>query len=204
MLIWLEKYKHIIIGIVIGMILLFLFLFKYFQKDDAAVTDPVWTEPVTSQMEEENQDNGTDSASIFIDLKGAVKKPGLYEAVEGERIYDILERAGGISTSADENQINYAMKVHDEMVIYIPEIGEIEQDLTSLDNMNSKDDQKVNINKADTNELETLPGIGPSKAAAIIEYREENGPFKTIEELMNISGIGEKTFEKLKEQIKIQ
>ena len=93
------------------------------------------------------------------------------------------------------------------MVIYIPEIGadpvELSQFSPSGQNQ-SQGDGKVNINKADANALQTLPGIGPSKADAIIEYRETNGSFQTVEDLLNISGIGEKTFEKLKDLITVQ
>ncbi len=116
----------------------------------------------------------------------------------------MVEKAGGLLKTADEKQINFAMKLYDEMVIYIPEINELGPEVSYPGEMNSNNDEKVNINQADAAELETLPGIGPSKAATIIQYREENGSFKEIEELMNISGIGEKTFEKLKEQIRTQ
>lgn len=202
--VWFEKYKQFIITVVIAIIILSLLLFKFHQKEEGALNDPIWTEQESDQLEVEKQEKELAPENIFVDLKGAVKKPGLYEVVAGERVHDVLEKAGGLLKTADEKQINFAMKLYDEMVIYIPEIGEVEMEMADLNNMNSSNDEKVNINKADADELETLPGIGPSKAAAIIQYREENGLFKEIEELMNISGIGEKTFEKFKEQIKVQ
>ena len=148
-------------------------------------------------------------AKIFVDVKGAIKSPGVYEAYEGERVLDLVERAGGLLDSADKNNINLAMKVADEMVLYIPVVGEQTPSLTEQGargslQVGTTKDGKVNLNSATESELETLPGIGPSKAMAILEYRETNGSFKTIEDLMEISGIGEKTFEKLKEHITVQ
>ena len=202
--VWLEKHKHMMIVLVIAIIILLLVLFRFQQKDEVAVTEPIWMEAESEQLEKEKQDIKTTPEKIFIDLKGAIKKPGLYEVEEGERVYDVVEKAGGLLKTADEKQINFAMKLYDEMVIYIPEINELGPEVSYPAEMNSNNDEKVNINQADAAELETLPGIGPSKAATIIQYREENGSFKEIEELMNISGIGEKTFEKLKEQIRTQ
>ncbi|KRG15525.1 hypothetical protein ACA30_05370 [Virgibacillus soli] len=202
--VWLEKHKHMMIVLVIAIIILLLVLFRFQQKDEVAVTEPIWMEAESEQLEKEKQDIKTTPEKIFIDLKGAIKKPGLYEVEEGERVYDVVEKAGGLLKTADEKQINFAMKLYDEMVIYIPEINELGLEVSYPGEMNSNNDEKVNINQADAAELETLPGIGPSKAATIIQYREENGSFKEIEELMNISGIGEKTFEKLKEQIRTQ
>ncbi|NUH82220.1 helix-hairpin-helix domain-containing protein [Bacillus firmus] len=141
------------------------------------------------------------------DIKGAVKKPGVYEAEEGERVIDLLEKAGGLTEKADSTKINFALKITDEMVIYVPEEGEILEETQmgagNFEEKGQQDSRKVNLNGADETELQTLPGIGPSKAAAIIEHRDTNGPFKGIEDLKLISGIGDKTFEKLKEHISV-
>jgi competence protein ComEA len=145
---------------------------------------------------------------IIVDVKGQVKKPGVYSSSQGERVIDVINRAGGITENADESQVNFAEHVQDAMVIYIPAKGEegLEIAGTSITPSGSGSSGKpgmINLNKADVNELQTLPGIGPAKAASIIEYRETNGPFKAVEDLKNISGIGEKTFEKLKELISV-
>lgn len=142
---------------------------------------------------------------LLVDVKGAVKKPGVYEAKEGDRVIDILEKAGGLTDNADTYQINFALRVSDEMVMYIPEKGEAAADTGRSESaINVKqNDGKIDLNKATESELQTLPGIGPSKAAAILEHRESNGPFKAIEDLKLIAGIGDKTFEKLKEFIKV-
>ena len=146
---------------------------------------------------------------IFVDVKGAVTSPGVYEAFDGERVLNLVERAGGLLESADKNNINFAMKVVDEMVLYIPVVGEQNSSLTDLGAVGSLQEEtttdgKINLNSATELDLQTLPGIGPSKAAAIMEYRDTNGPFKSVEDLMEISGIGEKTFEKLKEHIAVR
>jgi competence protein ComEA len=149
--------------------------------------------------------------TIMIDVKGEIKKPGVYQSNQGERVIDVINQAGGLTDKADESQINFAAHVQDEMVVYIPAKGEISAnfppDLSSLPSTatgSSQKTNKINLNKADETELQNLPGIGPSKAASIISYRNENGPFQSIDDLKNISGIGDKTFEKLKESIMVQ
>ncbi|MBU8770368.1 helix-hairpin-helix domain-containing protein [Cytobacillus oceanisediminis] len=140
------------------------------------------------------------------DIKGAVQKPGVYEAAEDDRVIDLLEKAGGLTDKADGTKINFALNITDEMVIYVPEKGEILEAATVEDGKarGQQDNGKINLNQANESELQTLPGIGPSKAAAIIEHRETNGPFKDVADLKLISGIGEKTFEKLKEHISVK
>ncbi|MEW9049557.1 MAG: helix-hairpin-helix domain-containing protein [Neobacillus sp.] len=147
--------------------------------------------------------------NMIVDVKGQVMKPGVYQANQGERIIDVISRAGGLTELADESQVNFAEHVQDAMVIYIPAQGEEgpgplagSSGSTHIGSNHSSD--KINLNKADENELQNLPGIGPAKAAAIIEYRETIGAFKAIEDLKNISGIGDKTFEKLKDLIDVR
>ena len=146
---------------------------------------------------------------IIVDVKGAVQKPGVYEAKANERVIDLINKAGGLNENADETKINFAIRVEDEMVIYVPIIGEETIELGDMVTIGAtmskeKNDGKVNLNTASEVELQALPGIGPAKAAAIIEFRNTNGPFKTIEDLKSISGIGEKTFEKLSNSIKVK
>jgi competence protein ComEA len=145
---------------------------------------------------------------MIVDVKGQIKQPGVYQASAGERVMDVITRAGGLTENADARQVNFAERVVDEMVIYIPLKGEEAQatggetgDFTTTKGISSNNQGKIDLNKADVNELQNLPGIGPAKAAAIIEYREKSGKFKAVEDLKNISGIGDKTFEKLKDLI---
>ncbi|MDQ0197227.1 helix-hairpin-helix domain-containing protein [Neobacillus ginsengisoli] len=157
-----------------------------------------------SQSQHDKQTN-----KIMVDVKGEIKQPGVYESTKGERVIDVINRAGGVTDKADKSQINFAEHVQDEMVIYIPAKGEAgaagtwagSASSATIGGSLSNKQSKIDLNKADVNELQNLPGVGPSKAASIIEYREKSGPFKTIEDLKNISGIGDKTFEKLKDLI---
>jgi len=155
-------------------------------------------------MQEANKESehGTkkEGATVFVDVKGAVVHQGVYEINKLARVKDVIALAGGFTKEADQTKINLAAKVRDEMVIYVPRIGEEGEVLTS----GGTEGEKVNINQATIDELQTLQGIGPAEAAAIIAYREENGPFEKIEDLLNVSGIGEKSLEKIKEQIAVQ
>ncbi|PLT34634.1 helix-hairpin-helix domain-containing protein [Bacillus sp. V5-8f] len=147
---------------------------------------------------------------IKVDVKGAVQTPGVFVAEEGDRVIDVVAKAGNFTSNADKDQVNLAQLIEDEMVIYVPEIGEMSDSKvvpTRLEPSGSAANngtQNININTAQASDLETLPGIGPSKSAAIIEYRETNGPFREVEDLKNITGIGDKTFEKLMGSISVK
>lgn len=164
------------------------------------------------QPEAEEQSEQAVPESVIVDVKGAVKYPGVVQLTTEDRVMDAIEAAGGYTEQANPVTINHAQKLVDEMVIYVPQQGENIDELsiqtaiasTTGGQASAKDDGKININTATEAELTTLSGIGPSKAAAIIAYREENGGFKTIEDLKNVSGIGDKTFEKLQDAIKVK
>lgn len=197
----LEK-KAILIGVVlVGAIVLAIFLFTDKSGEDISAMFAESTQVAGNESESKPVDEK--EPQIFkVDVKGAVIRPGVYEVKEGERVIDVIERAGGFRENADSLQVNLSQRVHDEMVIYVPVQGENIPVSTLLPApAGTSNNGKININTASATELETLPGIGPQKAEAIIQYREENGPFQKAEDLMKVSGIGEKTFEKLKEHI---
>lgn len=145
--------------------------------------------------------------SVLIDIKGAVKNPGIYEMKSDARVADAVEKAGGFLGDAETNMVNLAQKVQDEMVIHIVKKGEeaaLPQTANITGNTAGGQEQgegKVDINSADEAALQTLSGIGPSKAQAIIRHREENGAFSDIAAITEVSGIGQKTFENLQDQI---
>lgn len=148
---------------------------------------------------------------VMVDVKGAVKHPGVYEVDTASRVIDAVTLAGGYLENADTRLINHAQKLQDEMVIYIPLEGEepldVADSLTTMPNGSSgsgSSDGKVNLNTADETALMTLPGIGPAKAQAILAYRQEIGSFKVIEDIKSVSGIGDKTFERLQELITVK
>ncbi|WP_185150136.1 helix-hairpin-helix domain-containing protein [Fundicoccus ignavus] len=144
---------------------------------------------------------------IYVDLKGAVAKPGVYALPLGSRLFDVIEMAGGLLPDAATQSLNQALLLNDQMLIYIftheEYAAEEEENMKLLSiveedsGLLSQQAQLVNINKANASELETLPGIGPKKASAILQFRQENGSFKGIEGLLEVSGIGQKTFDQL-------
>ena len=148
---------------------------------------------------------------IKIHIAGAVNKEGLYELEEEQRIADAIEIAGGLKNDADLSDINLASKLEDGMKIYIPTVNETTNEnintentyATQNSNTQEKATDKININTASESELDTLRGIGPSTALKIIKYREENGKFKSIEDIKEVSGIGESKYEQIKDLIKI-
>jgi competence protein ComEA len=145
-------------------------------------------------------------AVIMVDVKGAVRHPGVYTVEEGDRLIDAITAAGGYLPDADSRLLNHAMKLTDELLVYVPLVGEelLEGGLSLVVQQNPQNtDGLININTADEILLMTINGIGPAKASAIINYREENGPFISPESIMDVSGIGQKTFEKLEHQITV-
>lgn len=158
-------------------------------------------EPVTeTQTEPEN---------ILVEIKGQVVKPGVFELPADSRLHSAIELAGGLLPDADALSLNMAMKLTDEMSVYVPVTGEalaappVIEAPAAQQATSPSGGELVNINLADEAGLSTLSGIGPSKAAAIIAHREEHGPFASIEALKDVTGIGDKTFEKLKDAISI-
>lgn len=212
---WLNEHKFsVFVAVIIACGGLYYFYGNNFEE--AAPTQAIsGADDVLSseKSEEENKnpaDNPEEPVKIMVDVKGQIKQPGVYLSTPGERVIDVISRAGGLTDQADQSQVNFAEHLQDEMVIYIPAQGEV--GLTapgvgggslSTSGAQGTNQSRININKADETELENLPGIGPAKATAIIEYRNASGPFKAIEDLKNISGIGDKTFEKLKELIDV-
>ncbi|HLR08270.1 MAG TPA: helix-hairpin-helix domain-containing protein [Bacillota bacterium] len=175
---------------------MFIIIF-FIDKDETEEFTKVST---TDVSDDERKDESNDEYAI-VDVKGEVIKPGVYDVPIASRVHDVLEMAGGFTEDADESAVNLAKKVYDEMVIFIPKIGDDSQ----LEADGLRDDQpaKMRINEATQEEIETLNGIGPSKAEAIIQYREEHGYFQTLEDLLEVSGIGEKTLDHIKEDVQI-
>lgn len=153
----------------------------------------------------------TQEKTIIVEIKGEVKKPDVYTLNENAIVKELIEAAGGLTDNAELSNINRAKKLQNHELVYIANKNDINKEAKNIDSeitiSQKKDkqmmDKKVNINSAALEELKTLNGIGDSKAKSIIEYREQNGTFKSIEDIKNVTGIGEKMFEKIKEQIEI-
>lgn len=205
-----EKYKSIFVAAAFVVIIFVFYLLEFSDSEsgegDLTAMSIETEEPNTVDVDAaEKQAVEEQADSVYVDVKGEVKVPGLYEVKKGERLKFVIDKAGGFTREADSNLINLAIKVTDEMMIYVPKIGEVSAgEPFILGNQNSSNESKINLNEASEEEFESLPGIGPAKAATFVQYREENGPFTKIEDIKNISGIGDKTFEKLKEHIFVQ
>ena len=141
-------------------------------------------------------------APIRVHVSGAVRQPDVYELPAGCIVKDAVEAAGGPTDSADLDGVNLAVELRDQQQVYVPRQGETVPMVPSLEGGGAVSGP-VNINTATATELEMLPGIGPKTAEAIVEYREANGPFETIEDIMGVSGIGEGIFEKIKDGITV-
>ena len=175
------------------------------QEDPEATLELIQAEP-PQQTETPTQSNPIPEF-IMVDIKGQVANPGVYELAAGARTKDAIQAAGGFLKTAETLSINLAMIVQDETILYVPEIGE-EVSLPAVQSQPQSQSPEgtaiVDLNSADEAELMTLPGIGPSKAAAIIAYRTENGKFQKVEDLTNVTGIGDKTFDQLKDGITVK
>lgn len=168
--------------------------------------------------ESETNANSAPNETWYVDIKGAIKVPQVVPVTPGMRVHDVVEMAGGVTGEADQSQVNLAQLVTDQMVIYVPKVGEevspstetlvADSQVTESAVSESSGDATsggdlVNINTADTKMLQTLSGIGEKRAADIINYRETNGLFETVDDLDQVSGIGEKTMEKLRPLITV-
>lgn len=155
---------------------------------------------------EKDMDSEESEEEVTVDVKGAVKNPGVYQLRAGARVHDALQKAGGLLPDAESKSINQAQKLTDEAVVYVAKVGEEGADVTQASQTPAGTGETsglVNLNTATEAELQTVSGIGQKKAQDIIAYREANGKFKSVDELKNVSGIGAKTLEKLKDYVTV-
>ena len=162
----------------------------------------------TTILPQEVEDKTTVSTVIYVDVKGEVHHPGVYQMKAENRVKDLIEAAGGFNPLADNQKLNLAQLLEDQMVIIVPQKGEeVNSELAQSPASQKKEvgkEGKVNINTATVEELKTLKGIGEKKAEAIIEYRKKNGSFKNKEELMKVRGIGKKLYQSFQERVIVQ
>lgn len=168
------------------------------QEQNDMTTDSFWESTAQTTVS-----GSTEATVCYADLKGAVAKPGMYRFKDGDRLVDLIEAAGGFQDEADQNQVNLAKRVQDQEVVYVPKQGEIIEQQNITAQPTDSGAEKININLADEKQLQELSGIGEKKAQDIVQYREQHGSFKSIEDLTSVSGIGEKTLDKLRDSITI-
>ena len=209
---WLMEYKKVlsIIGGVLAVIVIILVgrgMMASSMKEKVMVTNVVNTTRVeeTTTMMPQN---------CYVDIKGEVLRPGVYEFSCESRIQEVIKKAGGFTEEADETKINLAQKITDQMQIIVPNLhskqeGGVTEETsgkaTSSNTTPSNSKQGViNINTATLEELQTIKGIGKKKAEAILQYRKEHGAFRSKEDLLQVKGIGKKALEAIESQVTFQ
>jgi len=207
-----KEYKIIVICAVLGLALGAFFLLKptsqtsvketNLQAEVAAVSKDSSSE---KEIKKEEKEESPEQDLITVDVKGAVKSPGIYDLPVGSRVHDAVQKAGGLTDEADSKSLNLAQKVSDEALVYVPTKGEeaASQQTGSGTTASTSKDKKVNLNKASLEELKQVKGLGGKRAQDIIDHRETNGKFKSVDELKKVSGIGAKTIEKLKDYVTV-
>lgn len=157
-----------------------------------------------AESDKDKNDKKESSDKVIVDVKGAVKNPGVYESTKEKRVKDIIDEAGGLLEDADTSNINLSEKLKDQMVVYVLKNGEKPKQIMNSSSLsNGSNSEVININTANKEQLMKISGVGKTKADAIIEYREKNGNFKNKEDITKVKGIGKSTFDKIKDKIEV-
>lgn len=206
---FLSKKQKIFLGVLAIIMLIFIgyHIIKKTENYSYEELEIIEENTVIENNEEINEEETTEE--IIVHVTGEVKNEGIIKIKKYARIADVIDEAGGTTNEADLSKINLAYLVKDGQKIYIPNINEEENKEAYITEEagdkviveEERESMKVNINTAKQTELETLNGIGPSTALKIIDYREENGKFETIEDIKNVPGIGDAKYENIKESI---
>ena len=197
-----QNVKSIILAFVCSLVLIIGGLF-YFNQNITEDYSGVSFSNISNEInnKDEKAEDKHDE-KIFVDVKGAVKHPGVFETTKDKRVKDLIEEAGGLLDDADTSTLNLSQKVKDQMVIYVLKHGEKPKQISDGGSSSSNTDV-ININTANKEQLMKISGVGKTKAEAIISYREKNGDFKKKEDITKVRGIGKATFEKIKDKIEV-
>ena len=203
-----KEYKIIVICTGLGLLVGGFFLLKPTPQTPVKETNlqaEVAAVSKDSSTEKEVKEESVEQDLITVDVKGAVKSPGIYDLPVGSRVNDAVQKAGGLTEQADSKSLNLAQKVSDEALVYVPTKGEeaASQQAGSGAPSSTSKEKKINLNKASLEELKQVKGLGGKRAQDIIDHRESNGKFKSVDELKKVSGIGAKTIEKLKDYVTV-
>lgn len=200
-----DKKKNIII---VSIILLVVIYYAINTNKNEIKIETISSD-IETEVKEEQEEKVIETKEIVVHVSGAVENEGIVVLEQGERISDAIEKAGGSKEEADLSKINLAQVLQDGVKVHIPSINDTEEIYESYEsiqggNMTNQESGLVNINTATQSQLEELPGIGPSTALKIIEYIEENGKFSKIEDVQNVSGIGESKYNSMKDFIMVE
>ena len=208
---WKDKWEEIDWKIKVGVLFVCLIIgmgLFWMSRQGEEVEEAATSLAETTILPQEVEDKTTVSTVIYVDVKGEIHHPGVYQMKAENRVKDLIEAAGGFTPLADDQKLNLAQLLEDQMVIVVPKKGEeVNSEVAQAPTSQKKEvgkEGKVNINTATVEELKTLKGIGEKKAEAIIEYRKKNGSFKNKEELMKVRGIGKKLYESFQERVIVQ
>ena len=197
-----QNVKSIILAFVCSLVLIIGGLF-YFNQNKTEDYSGVSFSNISNETNNKDEKAGNrHDEKIFVDVKGAVKHPGVFETTKDKRVKDLIEEAGGLLDDADTSTLNLSQKVKDQMVIYVLKHGEKPKQISDGGSSSSNTDV-ININTANKEQLMKISGVGKTKAEAIISYREKNGDFKKKEDITKVHGIGKATFEKIKDKIEV-
>ena len=200
-----KEYKIIVICTGLGLLVGGFFLLKPAPQTAVKETNLQAEVAAVSKDSLTEKEEPLEQDLITVDVKGAVKSPGIYDLPVGSRVNDAVQKAGGLTEQADSKSLNLAQKVSDEALVYVPTKGEesASQQAGSGAPSSTSKEKKVNLNKASLEELKQVKGLGGKRAQDIIDHREANGKFKSVDELKKVSGIGAKTIEKLKDYVTV-
>ena len=197
-----QNVKSIILAFVCSLVLIIGGLFYYNQSKTEDYSGVSFSNISNKANNKDEKAEDKHDEKIFVDVKGAVKHPGVFETTKDKRVKDLIEEAGGLLDDADTSTLNLSQKVKDQMVIYVLKHGEKSKQISD-GGTNSSNGDVININTANKEQLMKISGVGKTKAEAIISYREKNGDFKKKEDITKVHGIGKATFEKIKDKIEV-
>ena len=200
--------QNILLIIILVIIVLAFSISNYIKQQRVYMLSGKAEENIIGDDNENNITEQFNTDKIVVHIEGEVANPGVYELNKDTRVFDAIEAAGGLLKDADRKRINLAKKIADEEYIYIPNKNEENIESQYRNNLliptgTIQNTNLININRANIMELKELPGIGDVLAGRIIEYRDEKGKFKSIEELKSVSGIGDKKFDDIKDRVTI-
>ena len=197
-----QNAKSIVLAFLCSLVVIIGGLFYFNQSKTEDYSGVSFSNTTSESINKDEKAENRHDEKIFVDVKGAVKYPGVFETTKDKRVKDLIEEAGGLLDDADTSTLNLSQKVKDQMVIYVLKHDEKPKQISDSGSSSSNTDV-ININTANKEQLMKISGVGKTKAEAIIAHREKNGDFKKKEDIIKVRGIGKSTFEKIKDKIEV-
>ena len=198
-----QNIKSIVLAFFCSVVVIGIGFYYFNHSKTEDYNDISFSNHKSDRIDNEEKNDDKQDEKIFVDIKGAVKNPGVFETTKDKRIKDLIDVAGGLLDDADTSTLNLSQKVKDQMVIYVLKHGEKPKQMSEIGTTSSSSGDVININTANKEQLMKISGVGKTKAEAIIEHREKNGDFKKKEDITKVRGIGKATFEKIKDKIEV-